>query len=158
MDIDDLFGAFNGEEKAREIDQARDEQGQAGGKRKTAGECKKGGTVEAGNKRQQTLPTTGNVTPTSKEQTEHVRRNGDVSRNGGGKAKVEGRTALIEGQESSIVREDGTLLKSVRGSQILHVGSSLGPIIGLAIRLVLGCLREAPDHTCKTERASANRS
>ncbi|CAM9227349.1 unnamed protein product [Ascophyllum nodosum] len=112
MDIDDLFGAFNGEEKAREIDQARDEQGQAGGKRKTAGECKKGGTVEAGNKRQQTLPTTGNVTPTSKEQTEHVRRNGDVSRNGGGKAKVEGRTALIEGQESSIVREDGTLLKS----------------------------------------------
>lgn len=108
MDIDDLFGSFNSEEKGGKVDSARVDQRQHAGKRKTPGEDSRDGTVGVGNKRRQTAPTTEGDIPASGANTEHV-VGGRV-----GVAKREEISSLKEGRESSTVREDGTLVKSVR--------------------------------------------
>lgn len=108
MDIDDLFGSFNGEEKGGKVDPARVEQRQNTGKRKTSGEDSRDGTVGVGDKRQQTAPTTEGAIPPSGANTERV-FGGRV-----GGSKGEEISLLKEGRESSTMREDGTLVKSVR--------------------------------------------
>lgn len=108
MDIDDLFGSFNNEEKGGKVDSARVDQQQHAGKRKTPGEDGRDGTVGVGNKRRQTAPTTEGDIPALGANTE--RAIGDRV----GVAKGDGISSLKEGRESSTVREDGTLVKSVR--------------------------------------------
>lgn len=89
MDIDDLFGAFEGEQRVNDVGEA--EPTVAAVKRKALGEedGKSGGGSSS--KRQAVLEV-------------------DAGRaeEGGGASK-----RLIEGSESSTVREDGTLVKSV---------------------------------------------
>lgn len=100
--LDDLFGAFDGGETANDVHEASDEPSDAAGKRKAVGED---GTAGGGaTKRQAMLPTesanSGNDNDTGKST---------------GANPVEGAsTALKEGEESSTIREDGTLVKSVR--------------------------------------------
>lgn len=94
MDVDDLFGAFDGAEKVNDVREAVE----PSGKRKAVDE---GG----GSKRQ------------ALAQEERAKRDSDPAAS----AVVEGSVALKEGEESSTVREDGTLLKSVRIAGQHHV-------------------------------------
>lgn len=97
MDLDDLFGAFDGAEKAKDVQAAKDQVNVAVGKRKGVGEGEKAGA--GASKRQALLGKS------------------EVATNGGAQMsteRTEGPVALVEGEESSTVREDGTLVKSVR--------------------------------------------
>ncbi|CAM9199818.1 unnamed protein product [Ectocarpus sp. 4 AP-2014] len=85
MDVDDLFGAFDGAEKVNDVREAVE----PSGKRKAVDE----GVVS---KRQ------------ALAQEERAKRDSDPAAS----AVVEGSVALKEGEESSTVREDGTLVKS----------------------------------------------
>lgn len=100
MDEDDLFGAFDGEEKVDDVREAEAEPSIAAGKRKAVQEEHAAGGGHSGGSKRQALPA-------------------DAGDKRGlavvGGAGVEGSVALKEGEESSTVREDGTLVKSVRG-------------------------------------------
>lgn len=93
MDVDDLFGAFDGEEKVNDV-QAAEPCGEDG-KRKVSEE----GSVRQPVAKRQALSADAGA----KREVEPVMATG-------GEAGVE----LKEGEESSTLREDGTFVKSVR--------------------------------------------
>lgn len=94
MDVDDLFGAFDGEEKVSDVQAA--EPCAEDGKRKAGTD--KGAQGQPVAKRQ-ALP----VDAGAKRELDPVKETGE-----------EGGVALKEGEESSTLREDGTFVKSVR--------------------------------------------
>lgn len=101
MDLDDLFGAFDGGEKAKDVHEATsDPTVVAAGKRRVD----IGGVPGGGANKRQAVQQTDN----SKSCVDGVEKLVPVADNEG-----EGIIALKEGEESSTVREDGTLVKSV---------------------------------------------
>lgn len=99
MDVDDLFGAFDGDEKVNDVHEPEAEPSFAPQKRKAVqGDRVGGGSQSDGSKRQ------------ALHADEVAKRGLDLV----GGTRVEGSVALKEGEESSTVREDGTLVKSVR--------------------------------------------
>lgn len=101
--MDDLFGAFDGEEKVNHVRKAKAGPSIAPGKRKAVQERPGGGGQSGGSKRQ-ALPADAGA----KSGLDPV-----------GGTVLEGGVALTEGEESSTVREDGTLVKSVRTKKTL---------------------------------------
>lgn len=120
MDVEDLFGAFDGAEKVNNVGEANDKPRVAVGKRKAVDEDGSGGS--GANKRQD-LPAN-----------ESSHSGGADDRKGNRAVAVEGTTALKEGEESSTVREDGTLVKSV-STKRSRVESELK---GLRLSIVIG--------------------
>lgn len=104
MDVDDLFGAFDGEEKVNDVHEAEAEPSVAPGKRKAVQEEHVGDGGQSGGSKRQALPADAGA----KRGLDPVAGTG-----------VEGGVALKEGEESSTVREDGTLVKSVRTNPLL---------------------------------------
>lgn len=98
MDVDDLFGAFDGAEKVNDVREAVE----PSGKRKAVENDVGGG---GGSKRQALV------------QEEKAKHDSDPAAS----TVVEESVALKEGEESSTVREDGTLVKSVRTAAQDHV-------------------------------------
>lgn len=101
MDLD-LFGAFEGAEKANDVREAKDEQlvNVKAGKRKVASEIPVGGT----SKRQAVPSNEGDVAVSGRPSEGAPAVTADIV----------GPVTLVEGEESSTKREDGTLVKSVR--------------------------------------------
>lgn len=114
MDIDDLFGAFEGEERVNDVHEA--EPTVTAVKRKTSGEGdgKSGGGSSS--KRQAVLEV----------------KEGRVEEEGAASKR------LVEGSESSTVREDGTLVKSVSKCKS-GVGSMLKARAAAAALQSTGC-------------------
>lgn len=100
MDLDDLFGAFDGAEKAKDVHEANDSTAVAAGKRRV----ETSGVPEGGASKRQAVQQSDNAEP-GVDVAEIV---APVVDN-----EVEGTVALKEGEESSTIREDGTLVKSV---------------------------------------------
>lgn len=103
MDLDDLFGAFDGAEKINDVNEATDELSAGAGKRKVVTDEGHGEGPE--NKRQASK---GN------EGTESGGVADKLDSSSAATTRVDGRVALKEGEESSTLREDGTFVKSVR--------------------------------------------
>lgn len=101
MDLDNLFGAFDGAEKANDVHEATsDPTVVAAGKRRVD----IGGVPGGGASKRQAVQQSDN----SKSGVDGVGKLVPVANN-----ESEGIIALKEGEESSTVREDGTLVKSV---------------------------------------------
>lgn len=102
MDVDDLFGAFDGEEKVNHVHEAVEaEPSVAAGKRKAVDDQSAAVGDEGGGIKRQTLPAdAGNKRGLGPSVV----------------AGVEESVALKEGEESSTMREDGTFVKSVRAT------------------------------------------
>ena len=103
MDLDDLFGAFDGEEKINDVHEATDELSAGAGKRKVVTDERHG--EGPANKRQASKGSEG---------TKSGGVGGNLDSSSAATTVVDGRVALKEGEESSTLREDGTLVKSVR--------------------------------------------
>lgn len=110
MDVDDLFGAFDGKEKVNNVNEAVGaEPSVVAGKRKAvAKESASVGYAGGGTKRQ-ALPADADN-----------KRGLDPSVVAGVKESV----SLKEGEESSTMREDGTFVKSVRATNSRGVETS----------------------------------
>lgn len=122
MDLD-LFGAFEGEEKASDVREAKDGKvvNVKAGKRKVAIEI----PVDGNNKRQ-ALPS--------------MEGGGAVSGRHSERAPIETADSdrpvtLVEGEESSTKREDGTLVKSVRIPRGFHQNERLELWLQQPVRL-----------------------
>lgn len=100
MDLD-LFGAFDGAEKASNVTEAEGEPipSVKSGKRKVSDQV----ATDTASKRQAVSGTEGAAAPS---------KSGD--RAPASTTESEGPVTLVEGEESSTQREDGTLVKSVR--------------------------------------------
>lgn len=103
MDLDDLFGAFDGAEKINDVNEATDELSAGAGKRKVVTDEGHGEGPE--NKRQASKRNEG---------TESGGVADKLDSSSAATTRVDGRVALKEGEESSTLREDGTFVKSVR--------------------------------------------
>lgn len=103
MDLDDLFGAFEGEEKANDVHEAKHQPGVGVGKRKAPLAAVVEGEGGAG----------GGANKRSAFTTNENSKTSIVNEGGADLMVIEGKNVLKEGEESSTVREDGTLVKSV---------------------------------------------
>lgn len=123
MDLDDLFGAFDGAEKINDVHEATDELSAGAGKRKVVtDEVQIEGPA---NKRKASI---GN------EGTKSSGVAGNLDSNSAATAVVGGRVALKEGEESSTLREDGTLVKSVRTTSNYKQSGSFGHMVPLIVQ------------------------
>ncbi len=114
MDVDDLFGAFDGKEKVNNVHEPVEaEPSVVAGKRKAvAKESASAGDGGGGTKRQALPADAGNKPGLDPSVL----------------ARVEESVTLKEGEESSTMREDGTFVKSVRATnsrETLHIICSL---------------------------------
>lgn len=108
MDLDDLFGAFDGAEKINDVNEATDELSARAGKRKVVTE--EGHGEGPRNKRQASK---GNDGTESGGVADNLDSSSALT------TGIDGKVALKEGEESSTLREDGTFVKSVSMTRLL---------------------------------------
>lgn len=126
MDLDDLFGAFDGTEKINDVHEAKDELSDSAGKRKAPRE--EGHGIAPTNKRQALQPNEGTKSGAVVDISDSA---------SAAMAGDDGKVLLKEGEESSTLREDGTFVKSVSTSTVAqHERHRLVPCISRQVAQV----------------------